>query len=427
MFARCLQENLKAMSNVSTAIILDTRWSGKDKQYPIKLRVTFQRKYKLYIINNYHVSEKDFDKIMGDKPREEKFKTIRQEINKKQVEVDEILKKLPYFSFDLFEKIFLTGQRKADDNLFNWIENKSAKLKEQERIKTKITYDNALISIKKYCKKEKLSFYDVTLDFLRGYEKWLIEEQENSYTTLSIYLRCVRAIFNDAIEEGIIVREAYPFGRRKYEIPAGKNIKKALTLSEIQKIYNHVAPEYSSEDRWKDFWIFSYLCNGANVKDICLLKYKNISEGTITFLRSKTKNSNRKQLKPIVVMLSDEIQNILNKWGNVNKQPDSYIFPILSKDMNAERIAATVDQTTQNINKYIKRIAKAEGITKKITTYTARHSFATVLKRSGVSTEFISESIGHADLKTTENYLDSFENEIKKEYAKRLLDFGGKL
>lgn len=65
------------------------------------------------------------------------------------------------------------------------------------------------------------------------------------------------------------------------------------------------------------------------------------------------------------------------------------------------------------------------GITKKITTYMARHTFSTVLKRSGASTEFIQEALGHTDLKTTENYLDSFEKDVKKEYANRLIAFEG--
>ena len=92
--------------------------------------------------------------------------------------------------------------------------------------------------------------------------------------------------------------------------------------------------------------------------------------------------------------------------------------------MDAIKITAVIRQTTKNINKHIDDIAKALKITKRVTTYTARHSFATVLKRSGVSTEFISESIGHADLRTTENYLDSFEDDAKVENAKKLLDFG---
>jgi len=80
-------------------------------------------------------------------------------------------------------------------------------------------------------------------------------------------------------------------------------------------------------------------------------------------------------------------------------------------------------QFLQVINKHMKRIGVKLGIDIKLTTYVARHTFATVLKRSGAPIEFISESLGHSDLKTTENYLDSFEDSTKKQWAQALVDF----
>ena len=71
----------------------------------------------------------------------------------------------------------------------------------------------------------------------------------------------------------------------------------------------------------------------------------------------------------------------------------------------------------------MKRIGVQLGISKPVTTYTARHSFSTVLKRSGVSIEYISESLGHSSLQTTENYLDSFEDDVKRKYADLLTNF----
>ena len=71
----------------------------------------------------------------------------------------------------------------------------------------------------------------------------------------------------------------------------------------------------------------------------------------------------------------------------------------------------------------MQKIADALGIDKPVTTYYARHSFATVLKRSGAPIEFISESLGHSDMKTTDNYLDGFEDDTKREYTKALLNF----
>jgi site-specific recombinase XerD len=74
----------------------------------------------------------------------------------------------------------------------------------------------------------------------------------------------------------------------------------------------------------------------------------------------------------------------------------------------------------------MKKIGTILGFDTKLTTYSARHSFATVLKRSGAPIEFISESLGHKDLKTTENYLDSFEDEMKESFQKQLLNFKSK-
>jgi integrase/recombinase XerD len=71
----------------------------------------------------------------------------------------------------------------------------------------------------------------------------------------------------------------------------------------------------------------------------------------------------------------------------------------------------------------MRKIKTKLGIEKKVTTYVARHTFSTVLKRSGVSTEFIQESLGHTDIRTTENYLDSFEKDVKREFAGKLTAF----
>lgn len=183
-------------------------------------------------------------------------------------------------------------------------------------------------------------------------------------------------------------------------------------------------PENESEEMYRDFWIFSYLANGINVKDMIKLKYKDVRNDTIIFLREKTKKSNRVKPKPIVVPLTEEIKEIIEKWGNPDKAPNNYVFNYLSDGMNPVKELAVKKQLVKQINKYVRRIAKKVGIEKDVTTYVARHSFVTVLKRSGASLEFISEAVGHSNLRTTEGYADSFEDSIKKQFAKALTDFG---
>ena len=139
--------------------------------------------------------------------------------------------------------------------------------------------------------------------------------KEYSKTTVGIYTRCLRAMFNEAIFQGIIKREKhYPFGRRKYQCPSSRNVKKALTIEEVEKIY-YFEPAIWQDQRAKDFWLFSYFGNGINPTDIAHLKFKNIAEDYITFERSKTENATRLAPKPITICLTEDLIDIIGRWG----------------------------------------------------------------------------------------------------------------
>ena len=154
-----------------------------------------------------------------------------------------------------------------------------------------------------------------------------------------------------------------------------------------------------------------------------MLKYKNIQEEYIVFERAKTERTSRSDPKPIVVYITGEIAAIIEELGNKDKRPDNYIFPILYEGVTPLRQYDLVQFFVRFINDWMVKICQNLGSGKKATTYVARHSFATVLKRSGASTEAIQEALGHEDIRTTENYLDSFGNELKKELAGRLTAF----
>jgi site-specific recombinase XerD len=114
--------------------------------------------------------------------------------------------------------------------------------------------------------------------------------------------------------------------------------------------------------------------------------------------------------------LKPESLEILNKWGQPSINKNAYIFPHLNNKMSEVQKRKTYQGLTKNINKYVKQIAREVEINKDVTTYYARHSFATVLKRSGAKIEMISELLGHSSVHVTESYLDSFEKEhIQKE------------
>jgi len=209
--------------------------------------------------------------------------------------------------------------------------------------------------------------------------------------------------------------------QQKIKLLKKKNVI-LLENADISKIYNY-QPECEQEAKAKDYWLFSYLANGINCKDIAFLKYRNIEGEYIVFERAKTENSTRSNPRSISFFISEDIRRIIDTWGNPNKSPSNYIFPILEHNITPLRQYELIELFIRSINDWMEKIRVKLKIERRVSTYVARHTFSTVMKRSGVSTEFIQEALGHTDIRTTENYLDSFEKEIKKEYATRLLAF----
>ena len=150
-----------------------------------------------------------------------------------------------------------------------------------------------------------------------------------------------------------------------------------------------------------DLFTFSYLTAGINFVDIANLTKDNLMDKRIVYVRKKTK-------KQIIVPLQPKAIELINKYANPN---NLYLFPILSPFHKTEQQKANrLHKVISKVNKCLKDIGKELNIPINLTTYVARHSFATVLKRSGVSTSIISESLGHSSEKITQIYLDSFEN-----------------
>lgn len=139
---------------------------------------------------------------------------------------------------------------------------------------------------------------------------------------------------------------------------------------------------------------------------------------SIVFQRKKTIRTTRLNPIYIRVFITKRMRKIMDYWKPKNSD---YIFPILVNALTEKDKIRKVDNAIRQINKYMKQITFNIGLSKHITTYSARHSFSTVLKRSGASIAFISESLGHKSIATTAYYLDSFEDEEKIKWSEKLL------
>jgi integrase/recombinase XerD len=250
----------------------------------------------------------------------------------------------------------------------------------------------------------------------------MLNRLNRSRTTVSMYLRALRAIFNQAKQQGDISPEIYPFGKNLYQMPAVRGVKKALRKEDLRILMDAKAgtPE---QEKARDFWFFSYACNGINIKDIALLRWENLQGSALTFYRAKTTNTARKDLKPITATLIGFSAEIIEKYGSKHRNPKSLIFDIISDEMSKEQQFKTVKNFTRFMNQNLKKLAESAGLPAEISSYWARHSFATNAIRMGVSMEMVSEAVGHSNIRTTQGYFAGFEEDSKQELAKMIMDF----
>ena len=390
--------------NATAGFYLDKWKPRQDGRCALYLRITYQRKKKNYPTGEL-LTPDAWQKLQTAKRKtpEENERWIR--LQYKLHKAERICQTLEPFTFEAFEDLFFES-RNVTQSVSLAFDRYITELEKQGRVGTAASYRCARNSFEKF--KPGLQFIDITPDFLRAYEYHALKNLSISITTVGIYMRSLRTIINRQGISGL----AYPFGRGggKYIIPSGKNIKKALSAAEIAAIANYPAPEDSALQRARDYWVFLYLANGMNVKDFCRLQQGNIQGSVIRYTRAKTERSKR-STKEIIVPLHAQTCDIIKRWGVLSVNPDTFIFPHLYPGMTPKQEREAVHTVAKFINKHMKEIARELGITTPITTYAARHSFATVLKRSGASIELISELLGHSHITTTESYLASFETE----------------
>ena len=407
-------------SKATVSFFLDKSRPNTDGKCLVKLNIYCKPKKKRYA-TQLHASPEEWEKINGPKLKNDQLKDIRMQLNAIEKKALEVIEGLNPFSFVAFEEAFFGNAAKQvkDDSLRYWFNQYMTTLRGNGQVGSAVSYSTTLNSLEAY--RKGLSIHDITPTFLQAYENAMISKGK-SPSTVGIYMRQLRAILNQAIDAKALPLDKYPF--KKYQIPAGRNIKKALSTDELERLFNY-NPVDENQHKALDYWKFSYLCNGINFADIIELKPANISGSFLHFIRAKTKRTKKKDLRPIKVALTPMALAIIEKYRNIDPA-NPYLFPILEAGLSPVTCRNRCHRFTKWVNKHMEAIRQDLGIEQKIGTYTARHSFSTMLKRQGVSTEFIKESLGHSSVLVTENYLDSFADDVKVEYANLLTQFNTK-
>ena len=400
--------------SVSVFTVLDTRRPKSDGKYPVKVQVGFARKQKYYTTSKT-LSVEEWRKLPTTKLRS--LVQVREEIEARFNIVRDFVRDLTDAGNFSFYTLNMRLNGATAGTINTAFEAKIERLKQAERVGTMWVYKTTLNSIERFAGKS-IPFSDVTPKWLQEYENHQREIGRNT-TSISITMRTLRAIISEAKHCGIIRPVDDPFNKGKYEIKNGHGRKLALTLEQIGQISRYDDGTETTA-KYRDYWLFLYLCNGINVADFVKLRYRDIVDGEICFVRQKTERTTKTR-KEIRVAVVPQMQAIIDRWGNT-PAPNNFIFPILDGSEDAVQSHAKTIAATGLINKRMRMIGEQLEIGN-ISTYTARHSFATVLKRAGANIAYISESLGHQDLKTTENYLASFEREEREKNAALLTNF----
>ena len=307
----------------------------------------------------------------------------------------------------LMEKVNKPVKRKTVQEVFNqYIQE----LESANRLRYADMYKCTMHSLIKFNKHLDIPFSDMDTISLKRYEVWL-QSQGLAINTLGTRFRHLRVIYNFAIEEKIVKSEYYPFNSFKVSKLSQTTAKRSIQKDEILSVLNYQG-QTPLECLAIDLFTFSYLAAGINFGDIARLTKDNILENRLIYIRKKT----QKQIK---VSLQEQAIKLIQKYS----MPDNpYLFPILSSFHKTEQQKVNrIHKIIAKVNKSLKEIGERLNIPIDLTTYVARHSFATVLKRSGVNTSLICEALGHSSERVTQIYLDSFGNDQMEDAMKNLL------
>ena len=245
--------------------------------------------------------------------------------------------------------------------------------------------------------------------------------------TLSLRFRTLRTVLNKAIAAGLAKIENYPFSRteaERHKFQVGKfneNTKKrALPRAAVRQLEN-LQPATERHRLAKQIFMFSFYAGGISFGDLGQLRWADLSgqhpetghPERVNYKREKTKR--KKNSRELTVKLLAPAAAIAAAFRpHTEKGPNSYVFPILdtAAHVSPTQIKNRLHKVLGQVNKDLKELGELAGIATPLTTYVARHSFATTLKQAGTNTAVISQAMGHKSEAVTAVYLDSFASEL---------------
>ncbi len=292
--------------------------------------------------------------------------------------------------------------------LLEYMEKLAAELDSCGKFGTACNYRRTIDSLSAFLGRD-IPLKQLTERVVSEYGEWL-RRRNLVRNTISFYMRVLRSVYNKAVDRRI-VKQTFPF--RNVYTGVDRTRKRAVDEHVILSLQNLDLEPSSSVAMARDLFVFSYCMRGMAFVDIAFLRKSDIRGGAVTYFRRKTGQN-------LVVRIEPCIERIIRRYENaVSDSP--YVFPLLcSSELETAfreyRIALGM------YNRRLKKLAQLAGIDTPLTSYVARHTWATAARNRNIPLSVISAGMGHSSEKTTQIYLASLENSVVDRANQRILE-----
>jgi site-specific recombinase XerD len=406
---------LNPMPMPTFKVLLDKRRCLKNGTFPLVIRV-YSGKNRREINLKTYLKESQFDtstqKVKKTHPNE---KIINQRIKQTVLEVEKTTLSLEMANnLPTSEKIkSLVVKPKPKYNFMEYGEHIIQQMRAVKRNGNANAYRDALNALKTYCGRGDLQFQEVNYELLCTFENKMLAAglKKNS---IAAYNRSLRAIFNKAINEDLVELKFYPY--RKYKVKGEATAKRNIAKEDISCMLKMELKPDTPEWHATKYFILSFNLRGISFADMACIKAVDISNGRLIYKRQKTH-------KLYIIKLTPKAQELLYYYKQEGRV---YILPIIPDKAanNAVEERKYIQYATKTCNRHLKKIGALLNLQQQLTTYFARHSWATIAKKMGYSKYLISEALGHSfGNRITEVYLDNFDQEVIDEMNEQVCKF----
>ena len=317
---------------------------------------------------------------------------------------------------NLLSYAYKLNENDFNRNLINWkgrwiiISLEFSEISNEEAIQALFVYGSGVIADDKVKKatynlffrpkpeiRKQLSIAEIDSDLMQLYEAYL-HGKGAVRNTSSFYMRILRAVYNRALEKGLM-EQHNPF--RHVYTGVDKTVKRAVPLSAIKRMKNLDLSLQPNLEFARDMFLFSFYTRGMSFIDMAHLKKKDLQNGFLSYRRRKTGQQ-------LVIRWEKCMQEIVGKYPEDSFSP--YLLPVLKypfKDTHKH-----YRNVMSGINRNLKEIARLADISVPLSMYCARHSWASAAKGKNIPISVISEGMGHDSEATTQIYLASLDNSV---------------